>query len=418
MQKTNLLIIFDNNKRNFRRIVRLYYIIEALKDIHQITLLVPDNGYDYSFFPKEIKIIKFPIAHKKKFIYKIPKIRGLMGIPSGLGYYDRILMASWEQAIRENWKKSKFDYIFSMGSDAKCLSHIALNKVRETIGKRILYVHDPCPAMWNIDAYASKTTIHNFRLKFIFRKVFKQADALIFPSFKLAEWMNQKVPGLLQKSHIIPHIASPTRIIEKDKEEIKLHDIKKKMQGKFIISHVGDLYEKRNIYHFIQAIKKLMQDDLNFAQNALVLQVGNNNNPKKANIKANNNIIFIEKRIPYQQSLELMENTHLALVLEAAGPYSPYMPGKLADILYRKIPVLALSPRISEVRRILGPDYPFTAEPDNESEIYQAVLSAWEQWKNGNLHLPDAERLKKYVSPENFVNHFNKILVDLQRQRN
>jgi hypothetical protein len=57
------------------------------------------------------------------------------------------------------------------------------------------------------------------------------------------------------------------------------------------------------------------------------------------------------------------------IVLEAEAEYSPFMPAKLADILKERKPVIAITPPYSEVRDILGSEYPYIADSRSIAEI-------------------------------------------------
>ena len=404
-----ILFLFDNNKRNFRQVVRFYYIIDALSRAYDVTLLVADNDFDYTFLPSSIDVHKFKVISNRHWVYKIPKLRALTNIPYGLGKEDRDLLRSWKLALKDI-EAERFPVIFSMGSDAKCISHIALDQYAVRQSKKILYVHDPCPAMWNIDAYATGANLFNFRLKSVFRKVFSRADALIFPSELLIEWMDRKVQGISARSFVIPHIASEPITVGGDNNKDILSELSA-FQNNFIISHIGDLYESRKIHPFVEAMKQLIDEDASFARQAVFIQLGNNLNKEPVDLgHFEKNFRFFNVRLPYHTSIALLQKSHLSLIIEAPGDYSPYMPGKMADILYHQRPVLALTPEKSEVRRILGRDYPYTAQPDNVQEIYEALKKAWEKRKEGNLILPGAGQLKHYVSQANFLARFGKII--------
>ena len=76
------------------------------------------------------------------------------------------------------------------------------------------------------------------------------------------------------------------------------------------------------------------------------------------------------------------------------------MPGKLADIAYWEKPILALTPKQSEVIRILGNNYPYHAELDKVDQIEQAVLNIATDIRLNKINKLAVQNCRTYVSVE------------------
>jgi hypothetical protein len=113
--------------------------------------------------------------------------------------------------------------------------------------------------------------------------------------------------------------------------------------------------------------------------------------------------------VSYKRSLKLTVDANVSLIIEADSDISPFMPGKLADLIFLEKPILALTPKNSETLRILGHNYPFTSRVNDEEQIFIKLLELWYLWKEQKLELPEKNRLKDYVSAKRFNNEVEKL---------
>jgi len=116
--------------------------------------------------------------------------------------------------------------------------------------------------------------------------------------------------------------------------------------------------------------------------------------------KGSSNLNIITDRLSYKRSLELTKEADVSLIIEADSNISPFMPGKLADLIFLEKPILALTPKKSETLRILGEYYPFSARVNDDEEIFIKLLKLWNLWKGQKLVLLEKDRLMNYVSPK------------------
>ncbi len=378
---------------------------------YELDILYEEISYQVTWINKK-NIQLYPIQfenRQKKVIEHIPKIRAIPTLIRGQDAYNRKKIKIWTELIRKKLNNSHYDLIIALGSGMSFLPHWALLNVDTKI-PILMYFHDPYPLCWYPEPYARTNFLFDFQKKRATRKMIKNARFAGFPSLELKNHMAKFIPQINDKYIILPHLGMdlsnlPSTLMDKS---ISFEP------GKFNILHAGTLLGPRKTDALFSAFHRLLNEDKEFEAKAHLTVLGkvareHKNIGKNIESHKDNYTIFTE-RVSYKKSIQLLKQSDLALIIEAAADFSPFMPGKMADILFYQRPLLALTPKVSEVRRILGEDYPFMAEADDEEGIYRALKLAWENWKKGQLVLPKAEELKHYVSEERFLKEFNKIL--------
>jgi len=212
--------------------------------------------------------------------------------------------------------------------------------------------------------------------------------------------MLQFHPVLENKSFIAPHIYTKLKNLPNFEDEDNLDfDV-----SKFNILHIGSLLGPRNPKHLLKAFSRFVDEDQEKKDNVVLNIIGsvtreNKNFDKEITSKT---IRVIKERISYKKSIELMHKTNVLLILEAVAEDSPFMPGKLADYIAVKKTILALTPINSETTRLLGKDYLYITEMNNENEIYNILKMLWNDWRNNSLKSNIPKELIEYISPERF----------------
>ena len=102
----------------------------------------------------------------------------------------------------------------------------------------------------------------------------------------------------------------------------------------------------------------------------------------------------------------MQQQAAVNVILEAKSEISPFLPGKFPHCVAADKPIFSLSPYYSEVRRLLGEDYPYCCEADDKANILEFLEISYSNWKSGKgtLNRPDLEAylskdyLKKVIS--------------------
>ena len=381
---------------------------------HIDVLYQKDFDYPVSWLDdKKIRLIPLQVKVSQSLLKKIPKIRALPAYFTGLSLDMLAQVKNWQEQTEQLLNQKKYDLIIALGTGSSFMPHYALLKVKTTIPV-LFNFHDPYPMSRYPEPYRKKPNFIYFHQERFLRKMFKKAGALSFPSEYLKDFMLQGTQ-FRDKAFVLPHVGISLDNIPSKTEDLEVHLPK----GKFNLLHAGTLLGPRKVDALFRAFERLSGEDDEFSQKTVLTVLGKvakeHRYLEKLSGKTQGNLRVITQRVSYPKSLELLRQCDMALVVEADADFSPFMPGKLADIFYYEKPVLALTPERSEVRRILGKDYPYVARVNDTGTIYNILKRAWKAWKSGALKNPDAERLKKYVSVEDFNKRFDEILAFLTR---
>ena len=129
------------------------------------------------------------------------------------------------------------------------------------------------------------------------------------------------------------------------------------------------------------------------------------------NSKYKKGILLINQRLPRNEIMGIISEADVLLIIEAASNESPFMPGKIADYIGLNKTILALSPEGSETRRILGKDYPYQCEPDDENSIHLIIDALYTKWSQGNSLNLNKPLLQDYVSSGHVIKEIEKIFL-------
>jgi hypothetical protein len=166
--------------------------------------------------------------------------------------------------------------------------------------------------------------------------------------------------------------------------------------------HAGTLLGPRNPAFLLTAITQLTQDNAQIASQVNFVFIGKVSRELKRAVAASSlsNVVFFDGRISYGRSLQIIQEADALMVIEAINEFSPFMPGKLADICFYEKPVLALTCLDSEVMRLLGNDYPYFSVLNDAEKIKAALQKLLSDLLLGTVDTKAVKEIKKYCSVE------------------
>jgi len=396
--------------------------IKAVTFIGEVTVLYPDRYALNQFNPKAVWIgdVELKCFHwsserlYEKLINSVPKVRALPTYATGMQLAFRRLISDWEKHIEKALAEEDYDLMIVLGTGMSFAPHFAMANLNPDI-PWIANIHDPFPGHFYPPPYNKKENMMYRNVAKKFNIVLEKATWITFPSLRLQEWMERFYPVISQKSFVVPHIMPTEALIETlphNTEEDRAVILKK---GKFNLLHAGSLLGPRDPHYLIKAFLRFIEEDPLRKENAVLNIIGKVAREHCGFEEAYNalkeNINIITKRVSYKHSLALLKQTDVLVLLEAVSDTSPFMPGKLADYIWADKPILALTPKVSETARILGKNYPYITETDNDEAIYNLLVQLWEKWLNDDLYLPHSVSLKEYVSSER---NCHKIIEEIQ----
>lgn len=372
---------------------------------HHITVITQNNfDYPITWLPEGVIVKKFDIpVFKKSLIDYIPKIKAIPAYLTGFSKAFRNTINHYKKKIEFELSLQKYDAIYALGSGSAFAPHFALAEMELDIPFYV-NIHDPFPMHVYPEPYKKPKTWINAILQKKFAVVLKAAKGISFPSQLLLEDMSETFPIIKEKGFIIPHIGTlltslPT---EDGDDDLQLN------ASKINILHAGTLLGPRNPAYLLKAIGELNVECPELMEQVVFTFVGKVNKAltEVVNSSKISNVTFLTSRFSYQKSLDLINQAQALLVIEAIATFSPFLPGKIADIAYAGKPIISLSPKNSEVRRLLGSSYPYQTELDNVKEMKQILLQFISDCKSNTVNEKAMIELKNYVS----VKHNSEIL--------
>jgi hypothetical protein len=119
-------------------------------------------------------------------------------------------------------------------------------------------------------------------------------------------------------------------------------------------------------------------------------------------------IIVCEQRLNYQQVLALTRLAAAVALVDVNAAVSPIYLAKLADYLWLRKPILALTPKQSGTTDILGPDYKLLVSPSDVEGATRGLNELWSHWKRGELtRLAPAPEIRDKYSPARTCEQFD-----------
>lgn len=364
---------------------------------YQVDVLT-ENNFDYqvNWLPENVNVHKFNIKYSPlNILDKIYKVKAYHAYIFDHNKTNTDVISSYKEQIFKLLDKKNYDYIYLLGTGSSFLPYFVFPSKKINI-PYIVNIHDPFPMHLYPEPYKKKATFLYKKLAKNFNKVLEGAHKITLPSQYLLDDLAKTFPVLKQKALVIPHIGTELKNLTSSALDNKVTLNPNKVN----IIHAGNLLGPRNPKYLIQAINELNSENIDFENEVLFTFFGNFSKEHEQVIKQTNskNIEFNQTRVSYKKSKELMLQADANLVIEAISNFSPFLPGKVSDIVFAGKPIIALTPSISEVNRVLGNNYSYTTKLDDIENIKKVLLQFYTDFKNKNIDLKPIENLKSYVS--------------------
>lgn len=305
---------------------------------------------------------------------------------------------SIEKAIR-NHQNFQYDLILTLSKGGSFRPHRAMLRFPKLYHKWLAYIHDPYPFHMYPRPYDWVETSYKQKEKLMF-SIIENAKYIAFPSLLLKEWMESYFPKILSKSIIIPHQIFNSSL----KSELPEYFNK----DEFNLLHAGNLLQQRNPSFLLEAFQNFLEQNIDAQTNAKLFLIGSNSAHHELlkKYRETKNII-IKDYVQYNDIQFVESQTTANILLEAVSENSPFLPGKFPNLIISNRPILALSPHHSEVRRLLGENYPYWSKANDVGSIQKNITELYINWKKDpkqlNLNRKD---LEDYLSPSYLKNAF------------
>jgi hypothetical protein len=368
---------------------------------------------DTSHIDKRINLIKIENGIIDQIVQKVRPVRRWTQKNLGVNILRARRAAKFQKALKRLIKKGNYNLLFVRTIAGSIASHTAVfNLSKQLDFKWVVNFNDPAPASLMPYPYFDGKTDYPKQMandEAVVKEIVRSCDGITSPSVLLTQRFLDftGVRAEDKKVYKFPHIfVAP--------QHIKTPSFLDK--GKFNVVHPGSLLGPRNPEFLLKAFKTFIEQNPEKAAATKLTFFGTIHAKHKPLFDAFPHPEFLDvrdKRIPHEEALGVLQESSVLIILEAIADESPFMPGKLAEFIGLIKTVWALSPKKSETRRILGLEYPYQCEANNEDEIYKQLNALFDAWKE-NKQLPlSNEKLLAYVSPKHVVEEMEKILSEI-----
>lgn len=300
------------------------------------------------------------------------------------------------RSIIKALKKCTFqpDMVLTLSKAGSFRPHNAVLQVPQLHGKWMAYVHDPYPFHFYPNPYKWIEPGHEFKEAF-FRKVSEKAKYSGFPSQLLLEWMGSHYPNFIKTAVVIPHQNANYQPKELDLPDY--FDV-----SKFNLLHAGNLLHTRSPKGLVEGLKLFFERQPEAKKKVRLLLIGSSSGYTEMLDHYQKSIpeLHVHHQImPFDTVYTMQQNATVNIILEAKSDSSPFLPAKFPHCVEANKMILSLAPRRSEVRRLLGDDYPYWAEADDAPKIAILIEMLYLLWKQdpANLFLNRID-LEEYLS--------------------
>ena len=329
-------------------------------------------------------------------------------LSTGLWCCDSMCYKDFYRAGKELCRREKFDVILCRCGSFSAL--IAARKLHEEFGiPFVVNINDPFLPYPPPDGWLTKSS---YRWKYgRLRRFLADAAAVTFPCAELREYESSWLKWSdASKFEIVPHIAYPANGSPSEKHR----------SGRINIVYSGGLGKTRPLDFFIKAMavfaEKHPEVDFQMTFAGTAPQESEFELIRSSGLEKR--FVFLG-RIPYSQSMALLLQADIVMIIEAKLPYGIYFPSKLVDILQAGKKILSLSPRHGTLRN-MNERYHFGTVVDNEDledvckGVEQTLLSFGEEASDADSK---RDEMLKYLA-EAPVEIHEKIFQSLKEGKN
>lgn len=293
-------------------------------------------------------------------------------------------------ALKEAIKKIKrnnYDYVLTKSGPSELVGYY----LKKHFGmKWVATWNDPYPISLGPVPYGKGIAAKRTWIERKMIQIMKCADIHIFPSERLRSYMLQYLDIDYSNTRIIPHALIENRSVVRKSN----HDCLKMI-------HSGNLGYPRNARPFLEGLRMFLDENQNAKITFTIL--GNPSPQLDQDINSLNlseNVTYM-KPVEYNESLSVLSDYDVAVIIEANCHEGIYLPTKVSDFLQEKIPIFSVSPQQGTLRDLYKTNaIPYFAPITEPTMISQQIKILWKDFVNnciGSNSLPPKEYYPEYI---------------------
>ena len=281
-------------------------------------------------------------------------------------------------------KKNRYDFIISKNASSYILAYYLQKKYGV---KWVASWNDPFPSYLWIEPYGHGNSPEMVKKCKRIISIMKSADAYVYPNERLAQYVNSYVNADENKIHIVPHVMTnePKRP-------------RKRVSGPIKLIHPGQCNAPRYARTLLQAVKELLEEKQLNKNDLTITFMGKTNADEMQMIKEPplNEVVTVREIVPYHESLEVLAEYDIALIIEASLAEGIFLPTKVSDFMMAGIRMLAICPRNGVQHDLYEKGYiPYFGDVTSVQSIKNELLkivddSKMTTWDNYQVCIPDS----------------------------
>ena len=239
------------------------------------------------------------------------------------------------------------------------------------------------------------------------RAVCRRVTWHTFPCTRLKDYMNSYLPGIDDRSSVVPHIGL-----------CRFKTAAASTSDEFSICHVGSLTNRDGPF-FLEALQ-LFVNSGNETRKLSVRFVGNNSDKliRATSQLGLGHVVRVDTPKSYEETQEIVAGSSVCLLIEATGVESVFFPSKFVDYIQTGRPILAITPRDSTVSSILSKNGGGLAVTSNSvTEIAGALKKLYEAWMSGQLDdVFDSHPLLRLFDEKKVLGEYSHIFSEIEKE--
>jgi glycosyltransferase involved in cell wall biosynthesis len=224
---------------------------------------------------------------------------------------------------------------------------------------------------WVKNPFTKQKGAIKFINKYLENKVLSQADYLLFTSDEAQKLILNNYPECYNaKTIVVPHAFDETLYQSVDKLSKK----------KFIIRYVGNFYRSRQPHSLLKALLHIAATQKKRLENVQVEFIGTcTENLRDSIPEVLKEIVVFRGQVDYLESLNLMNEADLLLVIDAPFEESPFLPSKLIDYIGADKPIFGITPSGTSQNLLHEMGF-LTSHPEDPEDIACKLLQAIDKY--------------------------------------
>jgi len=397
----------SGSKANVALIHNLYQAGFDLKVYHYSQNKIQLTGIECVSIPENKLSVMYVLSRMQRIFTRFTKFNINPFIEKLLGFSFTFFndVNSIKKALKTE-KDFEPNWLLTLSKASSFRPHGALLNIPKWHFKWLAYIHDPYPMHFYPRPYNWVEPGHHQKQEF-FREISKKSAHAVFPSKLLQEWMGSYYSDFLDRGIVIPHQISEN---ENLLSPLELPYLK---EGRFTVLHAGSLMKPRNPRGLLEGFQDFLFKIPDAKENVQLLFIGRQDyhiKYLKEQAEIFPQLYINNSNVDFKEVNSLQVHVSVNVILEAKAEISPFLPGKFPHCIQAKRPILYLGPDKSETLRLLGINYPYTAEIDDAQAISIHLQNLYGLWLQNKKEIAvDYIILKDYLG----INNLKKIISNL-----